>query len=124
MITPKYVIKKKKKVRMRKSIRKTLNGTPEKPRMIIFRSNKYLYTQVYDDSTGSVLVSASTLEKEVKAQLKSTRDKDAAKAMGKLIAERLKEIKVESVVFDRNVYPFTGRVKVFADSARENGILF
>jgi len=124
MITPKYVIKKKKKARMRKSIRKTLNGTPGKPRMIIFRSNKYLYTQVYDDSTGSVLVSASTLEKEVKGQLKSTRDKDAAKAMGKVIAERLKEIKVESVVFDRNVYPFTGRVKVFADSARENGILF
>lgn len=124
MITPKYVIKKKKKARLRKSIRKTVNGTPAKPRMIIFRSNKYLYTQVYDDSTGSVLVSASTLEKEVKGQLKSTRDKDAAKAMGKVIAERLKEIKVESVVFDRNVYPFTGRVKVFADSARENGILF
>ena len=124
MITPKYVIKKKKKLRMRKSIRKILNGTPEKPRMIIFRSNKYLYTQVYDDSTGNVLTSASTLEKDVKEQLKSTRDKDAAKAMGKLIAERLKEIKVERVVFDRNVYPFTGRVKVFADSARENGILF
>ena len=124
MITPKYVIKKKKKLRMRKSIRKIVNGTPEKPRMIIFRSNKYLYTQVYDDSSGNVLTSASTLEKDVKEQLKSTRDKDAAKAMGKLIAERLKEIKVERVVFDRNVYPFTGRIKVFADSARENGILF
>lgn len=124
MITPKYVIKKKKKLRMRKSIRKIVNGTPEKPRMIIFRSNKYLYTQVYDDSSGNVLASASTLEKDVKEQLKSTRDKDAAKAMGKLIAERLKEIKVERVVFDRNVYPFTGRIKVFADSARENGILF
>lgn len=124
MITPKYVIKKKKKARMRKSIRKTVNGTPEKPRMIIFRSNKYLYTQVYDDSTGNVLASASTLEKDVREELKNTRDKDAAKAMGKLIAERLKEIKVERVVFDRNVYPFTGRIKVFADSARENGIIF
>ncbi len=124
MITPKYIIKKRKKARLRKSIRKTVNGTPEKPRMIIFRSNKYLYTQVYDDSTGNVLAGASTLEKDVKEQLKSTRDKDAAKAMGKLIAERLKEIKVERVVFDRNVYPFTGRIKVFADSARENGIIF
>lgn len=124
MITPKYVIKLKKKLRMRKSIRKTVNGTPEKPRMLIFRSNKYLYTQVFDDTTGKVLASASTLEKEVGGELKSTRDKEAAKAMGKVIAQRLKSINVEKVVFDRNVYPFTGRVKVFADSARENGILF
>ncbi len=124
MITPKYIIKKKKRARVRKSIRKIINGTPEKPRMIIVRSNKYLYTQVYDDTTGSVLTSASTLEKEVKSQLKSTKDKEAAKLLGKLIAERLKENKVKRVVFDRNVYPFTGRIKIFADSARENGILF
>jgi large subunit ribosomal protein L18 len=124
MITPKYVIKKKKRARVRKSIRKILNGTPEKPRMIIVRSNKYLYTQVYDDTTGSVLTSASTLEKEVKSQLKSTKDKEAAKLLGKVIAERLKKNKVKRVVFDRNVYPFTGRIKIFADSARENGILF
>ncbi|MDQ1350971.1 MAG: large subunit ribosomal protein [Acidobacteriota bacterium] len=124
MITPKYVIKKTKKERMRKSIRKIVNGTPEKPRMIVVRSNKYLYTQVYDDTTGNVLASASTLEKDVKAQLKSTKDKEAAKAMGKTIAERLKNINILQVVFDRNTYPFTGRIKVFADSARENGIIF
>jgi large subunit ribosomal protein L18 len=124
MITPKYVIKKTKKKRMRKSIRKIVNGAPEKPRMIVVRSNKYLYTQVYDDTTGNVLASASTLEKEVKAQLKSTKDKEAAKAMGKTIAERLKSINIRQVVFDRHMYPFTGRVKVFADSARENGIIF
>lgn len=124
MITPKYVTKNKKKARLRKSIRKIVNGTPGKPRMIVVRSNKYLYTQVYDDTTGNVLASASTLENEVKSQLKSTRDKEAAKAMGKIIAERLKKINVDKVVFDRNVYPFTGRIKVFADSARENGILF
>lgn len=124
MITPKYVIKKTKKQRMRKSIRKIVNGTPEKPRMIVVRSNKYLYTQVYDDTTGNVLASASTLEKDVKAQLKSTKDKEAAKAMGKTIAERLKNLNIQQVVFDRNMYPFTGRIKVFADSARENGIIF
>jgi large subunit ribosomal protein L18 len=124
MITPKYVIKNKRKNRLRKTIRKRINGTTEKPRMIIVRTNKYLYTQVIDDVNGNVLASASTLEKDVKAQLKSTKDKEAAKAIGKIIAERLKEIKVGTVVFDRNIYPFTGRVKEFADSARENGIVF
>lgn len=124
MITPKYILKERKKQRLRKSIRKVVNGTTEKPRMIVVRSNKYLYTQVYDDTTGSVLASASTLEKDLKAQLKSTKDKEAAKLMGKIIAQRLKEKKIKQVVFDRNIYPFTGRVKVFADSARENGILF
>jgi len=124
MITPKYEIKKKRKQRLRKSIRKTINGTPEKPRMIIVRSNKYLYTQIVDDLNGNVLASASTLEKDMKSQLKSTKDNEAAKLMGKVIAQRLKEKKIDTVVFDRNIYPFIGRVKVFADSARENGIKF
>jgi len=124
MITPKHVIKKRKKARVRKSIRKTINGTPEKPRMLVVRSNKYLYTQVYDDTTGKVLASASTLEKEIKSQLKNTKDKEAARVMGKVIAERLKKNKIKRVVFDRNVYPFAGRIKIFADSAKENGILF
>lgn len=124
MITPKYVIKKRRKERLRKSIRKRINGTAEKPRMIIVRTNKYLYTQVVDDTNGNVVACASTLEKDVKVQLKSTRDKEAAKAMGKIIAERLKEKEISTVVFDRNVYPFTGRIKEFADAARENGIVF
>lgn len=124
MITPKYIIKQKRKERVRKSIRQRLAGTPARPRMIITRSNKYLYVQVYDDSSGGVLTSASTLEKDVKSQLKSPRDKEAAKLMGKIIAERLKDKQITSVVFDRNIYSFTGRIKVFADSARENGIQF
>ncbi len=124
MITPKYVIKNKRKARLRKSIRKIVNGTPEKPRMLLVRSNKYLYTQVFDDTTGKVLASASTLEKEIREQVKSTKDKEAAKVMGKIIAERLKKINIDRVIFDRHVNPFTGRVKVFADSARENGITF
>ena len=125
MFTPKYILKKKRKERLRKSIRKFVSGTPEKPRMIIVRSNKYLYTQVIDDSSGNVLASASTLEKDFKAQSEGKgKDKNAAKLMGKIIADRLKEKKITTVVFDRNVYPFTGRVKMFADSARENGIQF
>lgn len=125
MFTPKDVLKKKRKERLRKSIRKYINGTPEKPRMIIVRSNKYLYTQVIDDVNGNVLTSASTLEKDLKSQLEGKgKDKNAAQLMGKIIAERLKEKKITTVVFDRNFYPFAGRVKVFADSARENGIQF
>ncbi len=124
MIKAKYIIKATKNTRLRKTIRKVLNGDAKRPRMIIFRSNKYLYTQVYDDVNGKVLTHASTLEKEVKSKLKSTKDKDAAKAMGEVIAERLKKLKIKEVVFDRNVYSYTGRVKVFADSAREKGIKF
>lgn len=122
MITPKYILKNKRKLRLRKSIRKTISGTQEKPRLIVVRSNKYLYTQVYDDFNAKVLANASTLEKDIKSQLKSTKNKDAAKLMGKIIAERLKKKKIKSVVFDRNVYPYTGRIKIFADSIRENGI--
>lgn len=124
MITPKHVIKKKRKLRLRKTIRKKINGTPEKPRMLVVRTNKYIYTQVYDDTIGKVIASASSLEKEIKSELKSTRDTEAAKTVGKIIAERLKEAKVDTVVFDRNVYPFAGRIKAFADSARENGLKF
>jgi len=124
MITPKYILKKKRKERLRKSIRGGISGVKEKPRMIIIRSNKYLYTQIYDDSNGSVITCASTMEKDIKSQLKSAKDKEAAKLMGKIIAERLKEKKITAVVFDRNIYPFTGRIKVFADSARENGLQF
>ena len=124
MITPKYIIKRKRKARIRKSLRKSINGTAGRPRMIVIRSNKYLYTQVYDDEKGKVLATASTIEKEIKSTLKNTKDKEAAKVIGKVIANRLKKKKIKSVVFDRNTYPFTGRIKVFADSARENGIKF
>jgi large subunit ribosomal protein L18 len=124
MITPKHDIKKKRKTRLRKSIRKKINGTPERPRMIVVRSNKFLYTQVVDDESGAVLASASTLEKDVRSQLKSTRDKEAAKTVGKLIAQRLKDKKIKTVIFDRNIYPYMGRVKEIADAARENGITF
>lgn len=124
MITPKYIVKKTRKERLRKSIRQRISGTAEKPRMIIIRSNKFLYTQIYDDNSGKVIASASTLEKDLRTQLKSTKDKEAAKLIGKIIADRLKDKQITAVVFDRNVYPFTGRIKVFADAARENGLQF
>ncbi len=124
MIKAKYIVKSKRNTRLRKTIRKVLTGNSKRPRLIVFRSNKYLYSQVYDDVNGQVLTHASTLEKEVKSKLKSTKDKEAAKVMGEVIAERLKKLKIKEVVFDRNVYSYTGRVKVFADSAREKGIKF
>ena len=124
MIKAKYIEKNKRNNRLRKTIRKKISGNQEKPRLIIFRSNKYLYSQVVDDVNGNVLAHASTLESEVKSKLKSTKDKEAAKVMGEVIAERLKKLKIKEVVFDRNVYSYTGRVKVFADSAREKGIKF
>jgi large subunit ribosomal protein L18 len=124
MITAKYIIKKIKSQRVRRTIKATLRGTPERPRMIMVKSNKYLYTQVIDDASHQVLLCASTLEKELKAKLKSAKNKDAAKLLGETIAERLKEKKIETVVFDRNVYAYAGRVKIFSDAAREKGIRF
>ena len=124
MITPKYIVKKGRKERMRMALRKKIKGTADKPRMIIVKSNKYLYTQVVDDSHGKVLTAASTLEKDLKAKLKSVKGKEAAKLMGEVIAERLKEKNIKTIVFDRNTYSYAGRVKIFADAAREKGIDF
>jgi len=124
MITAKYIIRKIKRLRVRRALKATLRGTPERPRMIMVRSNKYLYTQVIDDASHQVLLTASTLEKDLKAKLKSAKNKEAAKLLGETIAERLKEKKIETVVFDRNVYAFAGRVKIFTDAAREKGIRF
>jgi len=124
MITAKYVIKKIKGQRVRNALKAVLRGTPERPRLIMVRSNKYLYTQVIDDASHQVLLCASTLEKELKAKLKSAKNKEAAKLLGETIAERLKEKKIAAVVFDRNVYAYAGRVKIFTDAARGKGIRF
>lgn len=124
MIKAKYLIQKDRCRRVRRAIRATLSGTPERPRLILVKSNKYLYTQAVDDASHRVLLCASTLEKGLKEKLKSAKDKAAAKLLGETIAERLKEQKIETVVFDRNVYRYAGRVKVFSDAAREKGIRF
>jgi large subunit ribosomal protein L18 len=124
MITAKYIIKKIKRQRVRSAIKANLRGTPDRPRLILVKTNKYLYSQVIDDASHQVLLCASTLEKELKAKLKSPKNKDAAKLLGETIAERLKEKKIAAVVFDRNVYAYTGRVKIFSDAAREKGIRF
>jgi large subunit ribosomal protein L18 len=124
MITAKYVIKKVKAKRLRHALKANIRGTQARPRMILVKTNKYLYTQVIDDASHQVLTTASTLEKDLKAKLKSAKNKEAAKLLGETIAERLLEKKIEMVVFDRNIYTFAGRVKIFTDAAREKGIRF
>jgi large subunit ribosomal protein L18 len=111
-------------IRRRFRSKKKIKGTEERPRLVVFKSNKYIYVQAVDDINHNTVASASSLEKEVKQQLKSTKDIEAAKFVGNLIGKRLKEKNIETVVFDRNGYKYHGRVKALADSARESGLKF
>ena len=116
--------KKNKRLRRKIRIRKKIRGTPERPRLTVYRSLKYIYAQIIDDEAGHTLVAASTLEKELREKLKSTKDIEAAKTVGELIAKRALEKGIEKVVFDRNGYKYHGRVKALADAAREAGLKF
>ena len=95
-----------------------------RPRLSVFRSSRHIYAQIIDDAAGRTIVAASTLEADVKKELKTGADSDAAKAVGKVIAERAKKAGVAQVVFDRGAYMFHGRVKALADAAREGGLDF
>src|SRR5205823_3602989 len=113
--------KKEIRSRIHKRIRRKLSGTPERPRLAVFRSVQHIYAQVIDDSKGTTLVSASSVEKSSKANGGNVA---AAKTIGKLVAERAREKGVKAVVFDRGGYPYHGRVKALADAAREAGLEF
>ena len=102
-------------------VRKTLSGTPEKPRLTVFKSNRYLYVQVIDDVAGATLASASSLEETLKG---FKRNVDGAAKLGQEIGKRLKDKNVAAVVFDRNGYKYHGIVKAIADGARKAGITF
>jgi len=95
-----------------------------RPRLSVFRSGKHIYAQIIDDSAGKTLAAASTLDKDLRVALKTGADKDAAAAVGKLIAERSKAAGVLAVVFDRGSYLYHGRVKALAEAAREGGLDF
>lgn len=110
--------------RLRKRIRERVRGTPERPRLHVFKSNAYVYTQVIDDLAGAVLLTASTLEKEFRAKAKSTKGKDACGLLGEMLGQRLKAAKIEKVVFDRGTHPYHGRIKTLADAIRKEGIQF
>ena len=110
----------RKRIKMR--IRKNIKGTPEKPRLSVFRSNKQIYAQVIDDINATTLVSACSKEKDVATE---SGDKQSQAALvGKLLAGKCKDKGIETVVFDRNGYRYHGRVKSLADAAREGGLKF
>jgi large subunit ribosomal protein L18 len=111
----------RRKARVRRAIRKAANG---RPRLSVFRSSKQIYAQVIDDERGTTLAAASSLEKDMRDKLKSGGNVDAAKEVGRLIAERASAAGVTSVVFDRSGYLYHGRVKALADAAREGGLSF
>ncbi len=105
-------------------IRKHVNGTAERPRMVVFRSNKKIYVQVINDLEGKTLVAASSNDKALAAECKGKSGIEAAAIVGKAIAERAKEAGIAKVAFDRGGYLFHGRVKSLADAAREGGLDF
>ena len=107
--------------RVRRQVKAAANG---RKRLSVFRSSKHIYAQVIDDAEGKTLAAASSLEKDLKAKLKTGADKDAAAEVGKLLAERAAAAGVTDVVFDRGPYLFHGRVKALADGAREGGLNF
>ncbi|MDO5144389.1 MAG: 50S ribosomal protein L18 [bacterium] len=105
-------------------VRKKISGTSDMPRLSVYRSNKHIQAQIIDDTKGITLVSASTLDPQLKGQLEEVDKKGAAKLVGKLIAERAKQAGIDTVVFDRGGYVYTGRVAAVADGAREAGLDF
>ena len=105
-------------------MRTRVEGTPERPRLCVYRSLGHIYVQVVDDRTGKTLVSASSLDKEVKKLTKGGGNVAAAKVVGKAVAERALAAKIQQVVFDRGGYKYHGRVKALADAAREAGLKF
>lgn len=106
--------------RRKRSIRIKISGTPERPRLTVYKSLKYVSAQIIDDTKGITLVSASSQEKD----LKSGKNVDVAKEIGKVIATRAKEKNINEVVFDRNGYIYHGKIKSLADGARESGLKF
>lgn len=105
-------------------LRRYLSGTAERPRLAVFRSSKHIYAQIIDDVQKNTLVSASTLDKGIAGDLKSTSNVEAAKAVGAALAEKAKGKGIETVIFDRGGFLFHGRVKALADAAREGGLAF
>ena len=110
--------------RIHRRIRKRMSGTADRPRLAIFRSQAHIYAQVINDETGTTVCTASSLDEGLRKDLKRGATVAAAKAVGKLIADRAKERSVERVVFDRGGFLYHGRIKALADAAREGGLQF
>ena len=105
-------------------LRNHISGTAERPRLAVFRSNNHMYAQIIDDTVGNTLVAASTLQKDVKAELEKTNNVDAAAYLGTVIAKKALEKGITTVVFDRGGFIYQGKIKALADAAREAGLEF
>ena len=116
--------KNKTRLRKHKRVRAKISGTASRPRLCVFRSLSNIYAQIIDDTTGNTLVSASSLDKEISGELKSTGNTEAAKAVGRLVGARASSKGIDEVVFDRGGYIYHGRVKALAEAAREAGLKF
>ena len=112
------------RVKKHNRMRNHLAGTAQRPRLSVFRSNNHMYAQIIDDTVGNTLVSASTNQKEVKAELEHTNDVAAAAYLGTVIGKKAVEAGITSVVFDRGGFIYQGKVKALADAAREAGLTF
>ena len=122
------MVSKKSRAEMREKkhmrIRNRFSGTAERPRLAVFRSNNHMYAQIIDDTVGNTLVAASTLEKDVKAELEKTNNVDAAAYLGTVIAKRAIEKGIKEVVFDRGGFIYQGKIAALAEAAREAGLEF
>ena len=105
-------------------LRNHLSGTAERPRLAVFRSNNHMYAQIIDDTVGHTLVAASTLQKDVKAELEKTNNVDAAAYLGKVIAQKALDKGIKTVVFDRGGFIYQGKIQALAEAAREAGLEF
>jgi large subunit ribosomal protein L18 len=110
--------------RRKKSVRRKIYGTSERPRLSIYRSLNHFYAQVIDDTKMHTVVAASSSDKEIQEQIKSLKKSDVSKVVGELLAKRAVKLNIKTVVFDRNGYMYHGRVKSFAEGAREGGLQF
>ena len=112
------------RVNKHRKLRNRFSGTAERPRLAVFRSNNHMYAQIIDDTVGNTLVSASTLDKDVKAEIEKTNNVDAAAYLGKVIAKKAVEKGINTVVFDRGGFIYQGKIKALAEAAREAGLEF
>ncbi len=112
------------RLKRQQRIRKKISGSPERPRLSVFRSAKHIYAQIIDDGQGQTMVAASTLSNEIRQKLSGLKKADAARLVGKLLAAKAKEKGIVRVVFDRNGFLYHGRVKAVAESCREHGLEF
>lgn len=115
---------KSKRQRRKRSIRKKILGTPTRPRLSVYRSNKHIYAQIIDDLNGHTLASASSVDSEARDEVAELEKEEQARQIGKIVAQRAQEKGIEKVVFDRNGFIYHGRVAAVADGAREGGLEF